>query len=416
MAQGKDYVNFILDDKSQIKDFVAKISTSMFDYMNENSDSKYILFYKYLTHADLATFGKATRVNSLDKNLLYYIKEDEMQNVEERTNRPFQTTHQSCIGLKAKLYSMVGLPNPRTVDPYLINEYMNVYLVNDNMEYFSSKYTKRVFELLGKSVPETGRGAWDFDNLNVKTTAEKLTPIDLHVAVHGLGVAEDEEFHKLRHHLFKGDTFILLFEMNRTKGNSMYILLEKNPAFFSLIGATNKTYEEYQKLLRKRLINKTLSKENAVDEDNLDDEVTRQQQSTWRKMLANEMMGYTQVNDEVFCPFTYIGANFNELGALFVASHIKGFKDPNTTNEEKYDINNGLLLCGNADALFDKHLITVNENKELEFSFLLDENIRLKQQLLLLQPIFKPILNDKRMKYLKYHYQMFKEKEELRKQ
>ena len=78
-----------------------------------------------------------------------------------------------------------------------------------------------------------------------------------------------------------------------------------------------------------------------------------------------------------------------------MASHIKGFSDPNTTNEEKYDVNNGLLICANADALFDKHLITINENKEIEFSFLLDDDIRLKTQLLLMQPIFKPILNEK---------------------
>lgn len=77
--------------------------------------------------------------------------------------------------------------------------------------------------------------------------------------------------------------------------------------------------------------------------------------------------------------------------------NIKGFSDPNTTNEEKNDVNNGLLICANANALFDKRLITINENKEIEFSFLLDDDIRLKIQLLLMQPIFKPIVNKKRM-------------------
>ena len=127
------------------------------------------------------------------------------------------------------------------------------------------------------------------------------------------------------------------------------------------------------------------------------------------------MMAYTQNSNSVFCPLTYITADFDTLGTLFVASHIKGFKDPNTTNEEKYDINNGLLLVSNADALFDKHLISINENQELVFSFLLDADIRLKTQLLLMSPIFKPVLNENRMKYLKYHYEKFQELEKARK-
>ena len=411
---GKDYVNFLLDDIDKIKEFVAEISSEMFDYINEHSSSKFVLFYKYLTHSDLATFGKSTRPNTLDKNLLYYIDVPEMEKIETKTGRAFQAAHQSCIGLKQEFYTLTGLPQPRENDPYLINEYMNVYLVNENLQYFSSKYTQDVFNKLNKQISPTSRRNWDFDNLNVSLSAGNFTPINLHCAVHGLGMSEDVDFHKLRHHLFKGDTFILLAELNQTEKN-LFILLEKNPIFFSIIGETNKEYEDYQKQLRTRLVNKTLSKDNALEGADLDEEVTRQQQSAWRKMLAKEMMGYTQIDGQVFCPFTYITADFNRLGSLFVASHIKGFKDPNTTNEEKYDINNGLILCANADALFDKHLITINENKELVFSFLLDNDTKLKAQLLLMQPIFQPILNDNRMKYIAYHRNQFEQIEILRK-
>lgn len=411
---GRDYVNFLLDDIDKIKEFVAEISGEMFDYINNHQHSKFVLFYKYLTHSDLATFGKSTRPNTLDKNLLYYIDVEEMEKIENKTGRPFQTAHQSCIGLKQEFYTLVGLPQPRENDPYLINDYMNVYLVNENLQYFSSKYTKEIFNKLNKQISSSSKRNWDFDNLDISLSTGEFTPINLHCAVHGLGMAEDIDFHKLRHHLFKGDTFILLAELNSSEKN-LYILLEKNPIFFSIIGETNKEYEDYQKQLRKRLVNNTLSKDNALDNISLDEEVTRQQQSAWRKMLAKEMMGYTQVEGQVFCPFTYITADFNRLGSLFVASHIKGFKDPNTTNEEKYDINNGLILCANADALFDKHLITINENKELVFSFLLDNDIRLKTQLLLMQPIFQPILNNKRMEYIAYHRKQFEQIEILRK-
>lgn len=411
---GKNYINFLLDDIDKIKNFVAEISSEMFDYINQNSSSDFVLFYKYLTHSDLATFGKSTKPNTLEKNLLYYINVDEMKNIEEKTNRPFQTAHQSCIGLKQNFYNKVGLPQPRENIPYLINDYMNVYLVNENLQYFTSEYTEKVFRKLNKNIQGRASSNWDFENLNVKLSNEMFTPINLHCAVHGLGMQEDTEFHKLRHHLFKGDIFILLYEKSSTSKN-LFILLEKNPIFFSVIGEINKDYENYQKQLRERLINKTLQKENALENIPLEDEVTRQQQSAWRNMLAKEMMGYTQIDEQIFCPFTYITANFNKLGSLFIASHIKGFKDPNTLNEEKYDINNGLLLCANADALFDKHLITINENKELMFSFLLDNDVRLKQQLLLMQPIFQPILNEQRMKYIEYHRNIFKQLEIERK-
>ena len=62
-----------------------------------------------------------------------------------------------------------------------------------------------------------------------------------------------------------------------------------------------------------------------------------------------------------------------------------------------------MLLCANADALFDKHLISVDQDKNLVFSFTIDKDPMLKQRLYLMQPIFQAVLNDKRMEYLKYH-------------
>lgn len=404
--RGSDYVSFILDNNTEIENFIAGVSNEMYEYVHARNSSRFILFYKYLTHSDLATFGKATKPNSHDKNLLYYIDEEEMANIEKKTEKPFQTAHQSCIGLKQELYTKVGLPQPREADPYLINDYMQVLLVNHNLQYFTGKYTQKVFDNLGKTISSNAQKNWDFDNLDIDLSSGQFTPIELHCAVHGLGMSQDKEFHILRHHLFKGDTLVLLFELSAEK--KMFVLFEKNPIFFSVIGETNKDYEEYQTQVRKRLINEATGKENAIDNvSSIEEEVTRQQQAAWRKMLAKEMMGYTQVDGQVFCPFTYITADFGKLGSLFIASHIKGFKDPATTNEEKYDINNGLLLCANADALFDKHLISINENKELIFSFLLNNDNRLKMQLLLMQPIFQPLLNEKRMTYIAYHREVF---------
>lgn len=412
MPNGSNYTSFILDNKDKILSFVGQISTEMLDYIEQNTQSQFILFYKTLTHSDLATFGKATHVDSHHKNLLYYISTDDMLDFERSTGKPFQTAHQSCIGLKSNLYDMVGLPQPREADPYLINDYMDVFLVNSNMRYFTSEYTQRIFEKLNKTISPRSR-SWNFDNLDVELSEGQFTQINLHVAVHGLGMEDDTDFHKIRHHLFKGDTLLLLFELNAQR-NKMYLIFEKNPIFFSLIGETNSSYARYQERIRRRLVNAALARGNAFDVEDMDEEVTRQQQAAWRNMLANEMMGYTQEPRQIFCPLTYITANYDKLGSLFVASHIKAFKDPNTTNEEKYDINNGIIICANADALFDKHLITINQNKQIVFSFLLDDDIRLKSQLLLMQPIFLPILNENRMRYLAYHESVFNRKEDER--
>lgn len=142
-------------------------------------------------------------------------------------------------------------------------------------------------------------------------------------------------------------------------------------------------------------------------------EKNRRLQSKWKDMLAAEMMNYTSNENEIFCPLTYITADYNNLKTLYRASHIKGFT--NCDSDEAYDINNGLLLCANADALFDKHLITIDENKNIVFSFVLEHDEKLKQVLRLNNEIFKAILNDKRMLYLKYHKKEFEKKEILRK-
>lgn len=410
MPKGIKYIRFLIEDREKILDVVDKISHKMQDYIYERSKSKFLLFYKYLTHSDLGTFGKATDQNSLDKNLLYYMTENEMLEIEKNTGAPFQTAHQSCIGLTNEWYKKTNTPNPRDCDPYLINDFCNVYIVNETMKYFTPHYTKLVFEKLSKSISHVASKQWQFDKLDVKLDDGDYTPIQLHCAVHGLGMKKDIEFHKLRHHLFKGDTFLMLYETNESERN-IFLMFDKNPVFFSVIGEINKAYENYQHRLNQRIVSKCTA---MGIEINTEGEVTRKNQNAWRQMLAREMMGYTTQDDYVFCPFTYISANFKELGSLFVASHIKGFSDPDTKENEKYDINNGLLLCANADALFDKHIISINENKELEFSFLMKNEFVLKQQLLLLQPVFQPLLNPHRMKYLSHHYKLFLEAEQKR--
>lgn len=60
---------------------------------------------------------------------------------------------------------------------------------------------------------------------------------------------------------------------------------------------------------------------------------------------------------------------------ILIASHIKPWSI--STNEERLDMNNGLLLCPNHDALFDKNIISFDVQGEIVISKTLDDPARI---------------------------------------
>ncbi len=400
----------VVSNKEKIINVLETKSQVLTQYLSNNENSEFILYYKYLTHSDLPTFGKATRVDRHCDNLLYYITTEEIEAIEQREGKPFATAHQSNITLPVSFWENLGMENPRNtvnwdVNDKRINKYADVLLVNENIEYFSCKYTKELFSKLGKQVSSRSARFWVDNDIDLNLSSDDYTHLQLTQAVHGLGISEDVEFSKLRHHMFKNDMLFLLIEKS-IEGTKLFVLPIKNPKFFTLVGLSNTAWEQYQHRENEK------AQKAAVDKEIMDEIVNRNYQDKWRNLLAEEMMNFTLNENEVFCPMTYISANFNNVGTIYRASHIKSFSD--SSPNEKYDINNGLLLVANADALFDKHLITINENKELIFSFLLEHDFKLRGQLLLNQPLFKDVLNEERMEYLKYHHQIFIEKEQKR--
>lgn len=400
-------------DKDVILNHLEGKSTFMLDYIKDHIDSEYLLIYKYITHSDLPNRGKRNgNRETIEKNFLYYLSVDEMRHLEETQEKPFESAKQSNIGISSNFFTVLGIEQLQRRsgqqsshhEHIVINDYANVYLVNETMEYFTSQYTKKILDKFNK------RPNWYNDDIDVKLSSSGITPIKITHAIHGLGTSEDEEFAKLRLNMFKNDILTIIVESRKDFTKNVFIMLEKNPIFYSLIGINNRAWQLYAEKQRQieeaNLRNKTI-----VDIDN--EEKTRKQQSKWRNMLAEEMMNYSTSEGEVFCPLTYLTCNFEQLGTLFRASHIKAYTDC-VDAREAFDINNGLLLCANADALFDKHLITIDENKELVFSFLLKHNVKLINNLLLTQPIFKLILNDERMKYMEEHRKVFYDLEEIR--
>lgn len=87
---------------------------------------------------------------------------------------------------------------------------------------------------------------------------------------------------------------------------------------------------------------------------------------------------------------------------VLIASHIKPWST--STNEERLDVNNGLLLCPNHDALFDKHLISFDLQGKIVISKTLDETARM---FLNIHDGLRVKLNEKQLGYMKEHYQKF---------
>ncbi|GAA8151002.1 hypothetical protein HpHA18_01130 [Helicobacter pylori] len=416
MGNSKQKKNiYRVENFEKIQEIIIDKSQSLYDYMDKHKSSEYILYYKMLSHSDLPNFAKMKNDESLDKNLLYYLSAKEMREIEQRENRKFEVAKQSNIGMSIRFWKDLDMPVPRDSvkkrkvaggDHLKINDYAKVFLVNDVLENFHFEDILKIFEKLHKNFnpKQFNANTMSYQILN----NQDFTPIELHQAVHGIGMNQDVEFNKLRHNLFKNDLLYLLIEKTQTQKN-LFIMPFRNPLFFSLLGVTNSKWQIYQEQKLKRENNLITKSPTPFQEE----KIQRQHQNKWREALAFEMMNYTTIDRSVFCPLTYIEADFDDMKTLFRASHIKGYSD--CDEEEKYDLDNGLLLIANADALFDKHFITIDENKQLKFSYLLENNHKLKSQLNLNNGIFKDILNDRRMQYLAYHRKIFEEKEQERK-
>lgn len=404
--------NPVISEIDKIYEYLANKSESIAKLIKEESDWEYMLIVKIISHSDLLNSGKRNGPQEgIDRNYLYYLSLKEMKEIESIRKKEFENAKQSNIFMPNDFYSFLGITKLERREGIqstqhehpVINDYADVYLVNDSMKYFTIDYTKKVFEKLNKQPIN-----WKYNDYKYNLEGD-FTPIHLTHAIHGIGTSEDELFKKVRRSIFKSDIMDVLL---RRKGDKkeVYLIFEKNPRFFTIIGESNISWEKFLSKSNKQELYNLLRKD---DLSSGEAEKTRKNQNKWRNLLANEMMSYTTNDDEIFCPLTYITANFSSVGTLFRASHIKAFNECNI--DEAFDINNGILMIANADALFDKHLITISDDGEIIFSYLLKNEHKLIQELRLTEKVFKAILNDKRKEYLKRHREVFENKEIQRK-
>jgi hypothetical protein len=89
---------------------------------------------------------------------------------------------------------------------------------------------------------------------------------------------------------------------------------------------------------------------------------------------------------------------------FLVASHIKPWSKSN--NQERIDVNNGLLLCPNHDSLFDKGYISFDEDGKILLSDNLDEATKV---FLNINENMNIWMNESQQEYMKWHREnMFK--------
>jgi len=83
---------------------------------------------------------------------------------------------------------------------------------------------------------------------------------------------------------------------------------------------------------------------------------------------------------------------------FLIASHIKKWSESN--NQERLDVDNGLLLCPNHDALFDKGFITFDGTGRIRISNNLDDNLKI---FLNINDSLLITMNESQAHYMKWH-------------
>ena len=189
-----------MDEQDEISAFVQSRSVTMYEYMVK-SKSQFTLWYKPLAHSDLTNRGKRNGAKEgFEKNYLYYLSVEEMEKIQEQfPEKPFESAKQSNIGMPMDFYLDLGIPRlerrkgkqKSQHSHIIINEFVDVMIVNDTMEYFKQEHTARVLKRLNKY----NRLFCDKNNI-ILNEESPFTEIQLTEAIHGLGTADDIEFHK----------------------------------------------------------------------------------------------------------------------------------------------------------------------------------------------------------------------------
>jgi 5-methylcytosine-specific restriction protein A len=120
---------------------------------------------------------------------------------------------------------------------------------------------------------------------------------------------------------------------------------------------------------------------------------------TEREMIVQSRIGQGRFRTEVINYWNGCAVTSCQRIELLRASHIKPWR--NSSNEERLDVYNGLLLIPNLDVAFDNGMVSFAADGKIIISGLLTEDDRLK---LGIHPDMRITRIDERhRKYLEYH-------------
>jgi hypothetical protein len=250
------------------------------------------------------------------------------------------------------------------------------------------------------------------------------------IASHGLGTKKDKLLYYLRSLSFKGDILNIL---TLTKQKKMYIFFERNIQFYNILNTKELIFKDYDQ--EKKEITEMLFYENlktkaetenyrySEEEQKMIDEydknyissyqkyvsdikpMYRWYQIKWKEVLIQLSSFHFELNGLAKCSISSVTGNADHLGKFFIASHIKEYQLCIKENdyESAFNIENGLLLSANMDALFDRHHIAIGSKGKIYQCHHVKkmENIQLKSSL------DRFYLTKERKKYLQLHKKVY---------
>jgi hypothetical protein len=164
-----------------------------------------------------------------------------------------------------------------------------------------------------------------------------------------------EEF-SISRDLVDNDTIINHLEKNKSK-RSIY-LNENNNDYSDFKAALNK----YRKFIAEK--SDLIDDIEAIIKDKIISKTEKEQ-------LISARIGQGNYRDKLINLWKKCAVSKCEMTELLIASHIKPWKE--STNKERLDRYNGLLLLPNYDKLFDKGLISFEDNGKIIISRLIKE-------------------------------------------
>ena len=197
---------------------------------------------------------------------------------------------------------------------------------------------------------------------------------------------------------------------NSKQYSNLKSALKKYKYFITL--KENNLVDDIEAIRKDNTINETLKRLLvSARENNLADDIEAIRKDstineTQKELLISARIGQHKYRKDLIKLWKKCSVSKCEMTDILVASHIKPWNE--SSNEEKLDPYNGLLLLPNYDKLFDKHLISFDDNgkiiispqiKKEEYKIL---GISANDKLFKILPENKP--------YLKIHREIFYKK------